>query len=187
MKFRNAGRFAFLVLAIELAVAIGGSGVALAQGGGPSAREPGIGSAEETRRESVTPGQKRRVRRLLSRLREALPEFSAVERRVLVREVRKLPEVKRKAIRKSVRKIESLSPAERSEFSARLRGLLANASKDVERMERNLGRWEGMSKRERETYREQMRKLRSMSDEERREVLGEWESRRARREEAPAR
>ncbi len=81
MKFRNAGRFAFLVLAIKLAVAIGGSGVALAQGGGPSAREPGIGSAEETRRESVTPGQKRRVRRLLSRLREALPEFSAVERR----------------------------------------------------------------------------------------------------------
>ena len=106
---------------------------------------------------------------------------------MLLREVRKLPEAERKVIREKVRTIETLSAEDRSAFSAQLRGLVENASTDVERMERNLDRWEGMSRQEREAYREQMRKLRSMAPEERRALIEEWEARRRRREETPPR
>ncbi|MFK7895478.1 MAG: DUF3106 domain-containing protein [Myxococcota bacterium] len=135
----------------------------------------------EMRRGEAGPGGKKRMRRVMKRIRESFPEFSAVERRILVREFRKLPDGEREQIRDDVRRVDSLSPKERKAVSSKLRGLVTNASQDVDQIERNLDRWEGMSKKEREVYRKQMRKLRSMSEEDRKSLIKEWESRQKKR------
>ncbi|MEZ4279889.1 MAG: hypothetical protein R3F21_09790 [Myxococcota bacterium] len=54
-------------------------------------------------------------------------------------------------------RFDALAPEERRALVAELEALLTRADDDVERFERNLGRWEQLSEAERERYRAQMR------------------------------
>ena len=112
-------------------------------------------------------------------LERALPEFSPIERLTLLRAVAERPEAERKALRRKVRRIDDLSPAERAAFVEELRTLIRGQGAEIERFERNRDRWEGMSEAERDEAREQMRKLRALSVEERRVLLEEMEAAKA--------
>ena len=56
-----------------------------------------------------------------------------------------------------------------------LEGLRDRADPEIERLERNLDRWEKLSEADRERFRAQMQRLRDMPIEERQRLLDEWE------------
>lgn len=125
--------------------------------------------------EAATPGQRRRMLRRLRRLERALPDFSPIERLLLLRAAAELPREEQESLRERVGAIDDLEPAERKQLIGELEGLIRAFDGEAERIERNRERWEGMSEAEREEYRAQMKRLRSMSVEERRALFEEME------------
>ena len=126
--------------------------------------------------EDASPRERRRAGRRLRALERALPEFSPIERLALVRAVAALPEEERKALRKRLRGIDALEPPARRAFVDELRERIRGQEAEIERFRRNRDRWEGMSEAERREAREQMKKLRAMSVEERRALLRKMEA-----------
>ncbi len=126
--------------------------------------------------EDASPRERRQARRRLRALERALPEFSPIERLMLLRAAAELPESDRKRLRRNIRGIDDLEPAERRAFLDELRDLVEGQAGEVERFQRNRERWRDMSDAERDEAREQMNKLREMSVEERRALLREMEA-----------
>src|SRR5690606_3486693 len=104
----------------------------------------------EARREAL-----REARHGLERL---LPDARPIDRLAILRAASRLPRAERRALGAKLRRVDALAPGERAALVAELEGLLAQANEDVERFERNLDRWEGLSEAERERHREQMRR-----------------------------
>lgn len=178
-----------LVLALVLA---GASGVQ-AEGeerSGPRARSPlverwqnatpaerrAMRAEVRERWEDASPRERRRAGRRIRALERALPEFSPIERLVLLRAAAELPAAERKALRERLRGIDDLEPGERQALVAELEELIRGQATAIERFERNRNRWDGMSEAERQEARDQMKKLREMSVEERRSLLREMEA-----------
>ena len=124
--------------------------------------------------ESASPRERRAYRRGMYALGRVLPDFSLIERRVLLRRFIALPKAERESLRRRLRKIDDLEPKERRKFADELRGMLNESPGEAARIERNLDRWRRMSESEREKYREQMRRFRAMSAEDRRKLLDQW-------------
>jgi len=135
---------------------------------------------QRERRRDASPRQRRRFERRLNRLERSLPDFSAIERMMLLRAAAELPEAERNALRKQVSRIDDLSPDDRQAFIAELKEMIRKVGPEVERLERNRRRWDGMSDAEREEFRGQMKKLRSMTPLERRALFAEMERNRTR-------
>jgi hypothetical protein len=76
--------------------------------------------------------------------------------------------------RERLRRIDELGPKERKEFARELRNRLAESPGETARIERNIDRWREMSESERESDREQMKRFRAMSVEDRRMLLDAW-------------
>lgn len=114
-------------------------------------------------------------------LERALPDARPIDRLAIWRAASRLPRAERRALGERLRRVDSLAPDERAALVTELEGLLARANEDVERFERNLDRWEGLSEAERDRYRDQMRRLRAMPPEERERLLEEWERTRGKR------
>lgn len=144
-------------LALALAVVAFGAGAASAQG-----RDAG-------------PRERRARREAMRGLVRALPDARPVERLAILRQAMQLPFAERRALRERLRRIDALGPEERRDLVAELEVLRSRADPDLERLERNLDRWEKLSEADRERYRAQMQKLRSMPIEERQRLLDEWE------------
>jgi hypothetical protein len=119
------------------------------------------------------PGERRARREAMRGLRRALPDARPIERLAILRQALRLPVEKRRSLRERLRRFDALAPDERRVLVAELEGLRVEA--DVERLERNLERWEKLSEEERERYRAQMRRLWDMPLDERRRLLDEWE------------
>jgi len=125
--------------------------------------------------ERATPRERRIFRRGMVGLRHAVPEFSEIERLVLLRNLFALPKAERQALRKRLRKIDDLSVSERAQLTRELRAIADRPSGESDRIGRNVDRWKDMPEADREQYREQMRRFRALSTEERRKLLNEWE------------
>lgn len=125
--------------------------------------------------DDATPRERRRVTRRLRALERALPDFSSIERLILLRAAAALPEAARKDLRKRLRRIDDLEPASRALLVAELKAMIRSFDGEIDRLERNRERWQGMSESERDEYRAQMKRLRGMSLEERRALLEEME------------
>ncbi len=119
----------------------------------------------------ASPRARRRMARRIRALEEKLPDFNAIERLILLRVAGAMPRDERRALRSRIDGIDEMAPAERQAFLAELKGLIAGFDGEVDRLERNRDRWKSLSESEREEYREQMRRLRSMTIEERRKLL----------------
>ncbi len=128
--------------------------------------------AARDRWERATPRERRVFRRGVAGLRIALPDFTELERVVLVRALFAMPEAERDVFRKRLRTIDDLDEGQRRELVAELRHI-ANSPKAE--LEQNVGRWKSMSESDRDDYRERMRRFRSLSFEERKKLLDEWE------------
>jgi len=126
--------------------------------------------------EGASPQERRRAARRIRALERALPELSPIERLALLRAAAALPGDERTALRRRLRGIDALDAAERQALVAELRAMIRGQEAEIERFERNRDRWEGMSEAERQEAREQMKKLRAMSVEERRALLREMEA-----------
>ena len=133
--------------------------------------------AVRERLDRASPRERRRIERIFRRLRELLPDFSPIERMLLVRAVARLPEQERESLRDRLRRIDDLAVPERQALVAELARLIEAQSSEVERLERNRHRWEALSEDDKQEYRAQMQRLRSMSLEERRALLEEMEKR----------
>lgn len=134
--------------------------------------EPESSSRFEQPREGG-PGERRVRREAIRGLRRALPDARPIERLAILRQALRLPVEVRRSLRERLRRFDALTPDERQALVAELEGLRVEA--DVERLERNLERWEKLSEEERERYRAQMRRLWDMPLDERRRLLDEWE------------
>jgi len=119
-------------------------------------------------------GDRRRVRRRLKALRRALPEFSKVERRMILRRSLEMPPAERDALRDRIMGIEELDPEARAELEAELRGMIDVESDEMHRIEENVRRWQKMTPEERDEMREQARRFRRLPIEDRRRLLNEW-------------
>jgi hypothetical protein len=108
-------------------------------------------------------------------LERKLPDFSAIERLVILRVAARMPEPEREALKRRIAGIDELEAEQRARLIADLKGMIDEYSQEVDRLERNTQRWRSMSPSERDEVREQMRRLRSMSVEERRALLEEME------------
>jgi hypothetical protein len=108
-------------------------------------------------------------------MRVALPDFSPIERMILLRAAAGLPEAERDSLRRGVARIDDREVPERRALIAELHNLIEGESGNIERLERNKDRWEGLSEADRNEYRAQMERLRAMSLEERRALLAEME------------
>lgn len=135
-------------------------------------------AAMRERWELATPRERRRMGRVMRGLERALPDFSPIERMVLIRAAMSLSEEERGTLRRRLRRIDDLEPDERRAFLAELRGMIAAEGSELERLERNRRRWEGLSEGERAEVREQMRRWQAMSLEERRALLEAMEAER---------
>jgi hypothetical protein len=131
--------------------------------------------AARDRWESGSPRDRRIFRRGMSGLRRALPELTEIERLVLLRNLFALPKDERKAMRRRLRGIDRLAQGERKKFVQELRDTAAEPGQESMRIERNVDRWRDLSESERDNYREQMRRFRALSGEDRRRLLDEWE------------
>lgn len=125
--------------------------------------------------ENATPRERRRLARRIKALERRLPDFSAIERLILLRAAVELPPTERKLLRERIARIDDLEAKERAVLIAEIESMIAGYSREVDRLERNKDRWKDMSEAEREEAREQMQRLRSMSVEERRALLEEME------------
>jgi len=123
----------------------------------------------------ASPRQRRQLGRRMKVLERRLPDFSVIERLVLLRAAAALPEAERKVLRERIAGIDDLEPAERARLIADLEQMIEAYAREVDRLERNTGRWQDMSAAERAEVREQMQRLREMSIEERRALLEEME------------
>lgn len=123
----------------------------------------------------ANPRERRLFQRGMGALELALPDFSPIERRLLLRKFSTLPEPERQALRRRLRGIDELEPKEREKFIHELRDRLSDSPAETDRIDRNLHRWRRMSESERDQYREQLRRFREMSAEERRILLDRWE------------
>jgi len=130
--------------------------------------------------QDATPRARRRFGRGMKALERKLPDFSAIERLVILRAAARMPAPEREALKRRIAGIDDLEAAERAKLTAELRAMIDAYSPEVDRLERNTRRWKEMSPAERDEVREQMRRLREMSVEERRALLEEME--RSRRE-----
>ena len=124
--------------------------------------------------ERATPRERQRIRRAMRLLERSLPGWSAAERRILLRRLARLPEIERKALRRRLRRIDELDRDGRDELVSELRGMIEPEAEDIRRLERNIDRWDGLSEAERERYRRQLRRFRSLPLEERRKLLDAW-------------
>jgi len=140
----------------------------------PAERREARGAARE-RWERATPRERRIFRRGMVGLRHAVPEFSEIERLVLLRNLFAMPKEERQLMRKRLRAIDDLSSKERAALVEELHAIADRPSVESRRIERNLDRWKDMSEADRERYREQMRRFRALSVDERRRLLDEWE------------
>lgn len=131
---------------------------------------------EDARRrwQEATPRERRAFLRAMRGLARALPDFSVIEHRLLIRQMAAMSASERQAWRTRLRRIDSLEPAERRELIGELRALLDESPEDAARIERNLERWRRMPEAERERYREQMRRFRDLPIEERQRLLDDW-------------
>ena len=140
----------------------------------PSERRA-VRDAGRERWERATPRERRIFRRGMVGLRHAVPEFSEIERLVLLRNLFALPKKELRAMRKRLRRIDDLEADERARLIEELRAIADRPSADSRRIERNVGRWRDMSESDREKYREQMRRFQALSIAERRKLFDEWE------------
>ncbi len=131
-------------------------------------------SARE-RWEDASPREQRIFRRRMGRLRLALPEFSEIERLVLVRNLFELSKEDQEAMRRRLRRMDDLDPSKRNELLRELRAMAADSSRESGRIKHNVDRWRGFSEAERDRYRKQMRRFRDLSTQDRRRLLDEWE------------
>ena len=121
------------------------------------------------------PRERRARREAMRGLVRALPDARPVERLAIVREAMRLPFAERRGLRDRLRRIDELAPDERRDLVVELEGLRDRADPEIERLERNLDRWEKLSEADRERFRAQMQRLRDMPIEERQRLLDEWE------------
>ena len=140
----------------------------------PAEREA-IREAGRERWERATPRDRRRFYRAATGLRRAVPEINEIERLVLLHNLFALPVNEGKAMRRRLLRIDDLDAKQRARFVEELRGIANQPESDVGRIERNVDRWKGMSESERDRYRDQMRRFRELSVEERRKLLDAWE------------
>jgi hypothetical protein len=73
-------------------------------------------------------------------LGQVLPDFSLIERRILLRRFMALPKAERESLRRRLRKIDDLEPKERRKLAHELRGRLNESPGEAARIERNLDR-----------------------------------------------
>lgn len=125
--------------------------------------------------ENANPRERRSFRRGMAGLGRVLPELTEIERLMLLRNLFALPKDERKLIRARFGDIDRLGPGERKAFMRELRDMTASPSQESIRLERNVDRWRELSKLERDAYRGQMHRFRSLSAEDRRRLLDEWE------------
>lgn len=140
----------------------------------------------ETLRErwrDASPRERRQLGRRMKALERRLPDFSPIERLVLLRAAAALPEAERRALRDRIGGIDDLDPEARARLVAELEGMIDAYDREVERLERNTDRWRGMSAAERSELRQQMQRLREMSVEERRALLDAMEQKREQEQE----
>ncbi len=123
----------------------------------------------------ATPRERRIFRRGMVGLRHAVPEFSEIERLVFLRNLFAMSKAERRTMRKRLRGIDDLEAGKRKELIDELRTIIDKPSAESRRIERNVDRWKDMSESDREKYREQMRRFRALSVDERRQLLDEWE------------
>jgi len=132
------------------------------------------------RMREATPRQRRRIERRLRRLARALPDFSPIERLILLRAAADLPRKEQDVLRGRIAEIDDLEADERAVLIADLQKLIQSFEGEVERLERNRDRWKGMTPSEKEEYRAQLKRLRKMSPEDRRALFEEMEKSRQR-------
>lgn len=130
------------------------------------------------RRRDASPRQRRRIERRMRRLARALPDFSAIERLILLRAAADLPKAEQDDLRRRIADIDDLEPEERAALIADLQSMIQGFEGEVERLERNRDRWEGMSRAEKDEFRDQLKRLKKMSPEDRRALFEEMEKRR---------
>ena len=157
-----------------------------ARGRGPGALSRWRDASPEERRamrqvarrkwERASPHERRIFRRAMYGLSRALPEFSEIERLVLVRKLFAMSKDERRVMRERLREIDDLSVAERVRLVEELREMAHDADRESAMIESNVDRWRGMSESERDRYRAQMRRFRELSAEERGKLLDEWEA-----------
>ena len=125
--------------------------------------------------QAATPRARRRFGRGMKALERKLPDFSAIERVVILRAAARMPEPEREALKGRIAGIDGLEAEQRAQLVDDLKAIVAEYSQEIDRLERNTQRWRGMSRSERDELREQMRRLRGMSVEQRRALLEELE------------
>lgn len=133
-------------------------------------------AAIRERWESATPRERRRLGRRIKLLERRLPDFSAIERLILLRAAAELPPEERRSLRERIARIDDVEAKERALLISEIEALIAGYTPEIDRLERNKDRWKEMSEAERMEAREQMKRLRSMSVEERRALLEEMET-----------
>jgi hypothetical protein len=123
----------------------------------------------------ATPRERRVFRRGMIGLRLAVPEFSEIERLVLLRHLATLSKPERRAMRRRLGQMDDLDRGERAHFIEELRAIVDRPHGESQRLKRNVDRWKKMSESDRDRYRDQMRRFQALPVDERRRLLDEWE------------
>ena len=121
-----------------------------------------------------TVGEQRRIRRVLRALRQALPDFSRLERRLILRRAVQMPPAQRQGLRRRLLEIDELDSDARSALETELREMLHEQADEIHRFEQNVRRWQEMSEKQRDTMRSQMRRFRGLPVDERKRLLDQW-------------
>jgi len=127
------------------------------------------------RMRDATPRQRRRIERRMRRLARALPDFTPIERLILLRAAADLPREEQDVLRRRIAGIDDLEADARAVWIADLTKMIQGVEGEGERRERNRDRWKGMTAAEKEEYRAQLKRLRKMSPEDRRALFDEME------------
>ena len=140
----------------------------------PSEQRSALREAAREFRNAGSVGERRRVRRRLRALRGALPDFSRLERRLILRRAVQLPRAERKALRHRLLEIDELDSKARAALEMELRAMIDEQAEEIHRFERNVRRWQRMSEKQRDTMRSQMRRFRNLPVVERKRLLDQW-------------
>ena len=87
--------------------------------------------------QAATPRARRRFGRGMKALERKLPDFSAIERLVILRVAARMPEPERQALRHRIAGIDDLEAAQRAQLIADLKGMIDDYSQEIDRLERN--------------------------------------------------
>jgi len=124
--------------------------------------------------DEAPPEDRKRIKRRLRGLRRALPDFSRLERKMILRRTLEMPKAERDVLRDRIMSIDELDAEGRAKLERELRDLIEDDSDEMNRIESNASRWREMSHEDREKMRAQMREFRKLSVSERQQLLDQW-------------